>query len=55
MQPPTLTFACELDTARLTDPFDDLPVLADPLALRARVVMILSDYQPDRGGGDRAR
>ncbi len=48
MQPPTLTFACELDVARLTALFDDPSVLADLQALRARVVLMLSDYLPER-------
>ena len=48
MQPPTLTFACELDTARLTALFDDPSVLADLKALQARVVLMLSDYHPER-------
>src|SRR4051794_9444682 len=48
MQPPTLTFACELDVPRLTALFDDPSVLADLHALRARVVLMLSDYQPER-------
>ena len=48
MQPPTLTFACELDVARLTALFDDSAVLADLQALRARVVLMLSDYHPER-------
>ena len=46
MQPPTLTFACELDVPRLTPRFDDTPVLADLRALGARVVLMLSDYLP---------
>jgi hypothetical protein len=48
MPPPTLTFACELDTARLTALFDDPSVLADLKALQARVVLMLSDYRPER-------
>jgi hypothetical protein len=48
LQPPTLTFACELDAARLTALFDDPAVLADLQALRARVALMLSDYTPER-------
>jgi hypothetical protein len=48
MQPPTLTFVCELDVARLTRLFDDPSVLADLRALRARVLLMLSDYHPER-------
>ena len=47
-QPPTLSFACELDAPRLTALFDDPSVLADLQALRARVVLMLSDYSGDR-------
>jgi hypothetical protein len=50
MQPPTLSFACELDAPRLTALFDDPSVLADLQALRARVVLMLSDYSGDRAG-----
>ena len=50
MQPPTLTFACELDVTRLTALFDDTSVLADLQALGARVVLMLSDYHPERAG-----
>jgi len=48
MQPPTLSFACELDAPRLTALFDDPSVLADLQALQARVVLMLSDYSADR-------
>ena len=48
MQTPTLTFACELDVARLTALFDDPAVLVDLQALRARVVLMLSDYHFER-------
>jgi hypothetical protein len=48
MRPPTLSFACELDAPRLTALFDDPSVLADLQALRARVVLMLSDYSAER-------
>jgi hypothetical protein len=50
MRPPTLSFACELDALRLTALFDDPSVLADLQALRARVVLMLSDYSAERAG-----
>jgi hypothetical protein len=48
MQPPTLTFACELDAARLTALFEDPAVLADLQALRAHVALMLPDYTAER-------
>ena len=48
MRPPILSFACELDAPRLTALFDDPSVLADLQALRARVVLMLSDYSAER-------
>ncbi len=48
MQQPTLTFACELDVTRLTALFHDPSVLVDLQALSARVVLMLSDYSPER-------
>jgi hypothetical protein len=43
-----LTFACELDPARLTALFADLSVIEDLLALRARVALMLSDFSDQR-------
>jgi len=48
MQPPRLTFACELDRARLTELFADGSVLADLRTLRARVTLMLSDLSSER-------
>ena len=48
--PPTLTFACELDPARLTALFADPSVTEDLVALRARVALMLSDFSGERAG-----
>ncbi len=43
-----MTFACELDPARLTALFTDPAVLADLQALGAHVALMLSDLSPQR-------
>lgn len=43
-----LTFACELDHARLTALFADTSVIADLQALDAHVALMLSDLSPER-------
>ena len=53
MQPPRLTFACELDAARLTTLVADRTVLTDLQALRARVALMLSDLSPERAAAVR--
>lgn len=45
---PVLTFACELDPARLTVLFTDPAVIDDLVALRARVALMLSDFSDER-------
>jgi hypothetical protein len=50
LQPPRLTFACELDPARLADLFADPQVIADLLALGARVALMCSDFSDERAG-----
>jgi hypothetical protein len=45
---PELTFACELDPARLSALFADPSVIEDLLALRARVALMLSDLSDER-------
>jgi hypothetical protein len=45
---PELTFACELDPARLEDLFAQAPVVEDLIALRARVALMLSDFSDVR-------
>jgi len=45
---PELSFVCELDVPRLTALFADPSVVEDLGALRARVLLMLSDYHPDR-------
>jgi hypothetical protein len=47
---PELTFACELDPARLAALFADSSVIEDLLALRARVALMLSDFSDERAG-----
>jgi hypothetical protein len=47
---PELTFACELDPARLTALFADSSVIEDLLALGARVTLMLSDFSDERAG-----
>jgi hypothetical protein len=46
--PPQLTFACELDRARLAELFADRPVIDDLLALKARVALMCSDFSDER-------
>jgi hypothetical protein len=48
MRQPELTFVCELDVPRLTVLFADPSVMEDLRTLRARVLVMLSDYHPDR-------
>jgi hypothetical protein len=48
VQSPRLTFACELDAARLTALVADPTVLTDLQALGARVALMLSDFSPAR-------
>jgi hypothetical protein len=48
MQQPRLTFACELDRARLTVLFSDASVIEDLKALGAHVILMLSDLSPER-------
>ena len=48
MQPPRLTFACELDPARLTALFADPAVIADLQALGAHVALALADLSDER-------
>jgi hypothetical protein len=50
LQPPRLTFACELDPARLTELFADSLVIDDLLALGARVALMCSDFSDERAG-----
>jgi hypothetical protein len=50
LQPPRLTFACELDRARLADLFADPAVIGDLLALGARVALMCSDFSDERAG-----
>lgn len=45
---PTLSFACEMDSTGLTKLFQDPSVMEDLRALRARVVLMLSDYTVER-------
>ena len=48
--PPLLTFACELDPARLEALFADSPIIGDLLALGARVALMCSDFSDQRAG-----
>jgi hypothetical protein len=48
VQPPRLTFACELDSARLAAMVADASVIEDLHALGARVTLMLSDFSPER-------
>jgi hypothetical protein len=50
LQPPQLTFACELDAARLAELFADFPVIDDLLALKGRVALMCSDFSDQRAG-----
>ncbi|MBV9094601.1 MAG: hypothetical protein JO132_12110 [Streptosporangiaceae bacterium] len=45
---PELTFACELDPARLAGLFADSSVIEDLLALGARVALMVSDFSAER-------
>jgi hypothetical protein len=48
MPQPRLTFACELDPARLTALFSDAAVIADLQTLGAHVALMLSDLSAER-------
>jgi hypothetical protein len=50
LQPPQLTFACELDATRLAHLFADSSVIDDLLALGARVALMCSDFSDKRAG-----
>src|SRR5512140_333149 len=50
VQPPQLTFACELDRDRLAGLFADPAVIDDLLALGARVALMCSDFSDQRAG-----
>jgi hypothetical protein len=50
LPPPQLTFACELDPARLAGLFADSAVIDDLLALDARVALMCSDFSDQRAG-----
>jgi hypothetical protein len=50
LSPARLTFACELDHARLAELFADPPVIDDLLALDARVALMCSDFSDERAG-----
>jgi hypothetical protein len=50
LPPPQLTFACELDAARLAGLFADSSVIDDLLALKARVALMCSDFSDQRAG-----
>jgi len=50
LSPPQLTFACELDHARLAGLFADPQVIEDLLALGARVALMCSDLSDERAG-----
>jgi hypothetical protein len=45
---PSVTFACELDAARLTELFADASVIEDLQALGARVTIMVSDFSVER-------
>jgi hypothetical protein len=45
---PRLSFACELDPARLVELFADAAVIDDLLALDARVALMCSDFSDER-------
>jgi hypothetical protein len=53
LPPPQLTFACELDSARLAELFTGSGVVDDLLALRARVALMCSDFSDERAGAVR--
>jgi hypothetical protein len=50
LQPPQLSFACELDPARLVNLFADPQVVDDLLELQARVALMCSDFSDERAG-----
>jgi hypothetical protein len=50
LPPPQLTFACELDHARLAGLLADPQVIEDLLALGARVALMCSDFTDERAG-----
>jgi hypothetical protein len=50
LPPARLTFACELDRARLADLFADPSVIDDLLAINARVALMCSDFSDERAG-----
>ena len=50
LPPPQLTFACELDPARLAALFAESSVIGDLLALQARVALMCSDFSDERAG-----
>jgi hypothetical protein len=50
LPPARLTFACELDRARLAGLFADPSVIDDLLALNARVALMCSDFSDERAG-----
>ena len=50
LPPPQLTFACELDHARLAGLLADPQVIDDLLALGARVALMCSDFSDERAG-----
>ena len=45
---PRLAFDCELDRERLTELFSDVSVIEYLKALKAHVLLMLSDFSPDR-------
>lgn len=45
---PRLTFACELDRGRLIELFSDASVIEDLRALGTHVLLMLSDFSPER-------
>ena len=50
LPPPQLSFACELDSARLAELFADPQVIYDLQALKARVALMCSDFSDERAG-----
>jgi hypothetical protein len=50
LRPPRLTFACELDPARLAALVAGSAVIDDLLALGARVALMCSDFSDERAG-----
>jgi hypothetical protein len=47
---PRLSFACELDPARLVELFADAAVIDDLLALDAQMALMCSDFSDERAG-----